>query len=131
MAHLEQTIQEKFPGESRVFPVSAKKAWLARTTGTDKEGLFQQSCFGPLETYIDDIAIQSAPRTGSLRAACRGAQAILAELSNKTRNAHAVIKRDLEILAELAVEQEDRRSQAVRLAGGVQWAVADSHDPDA
>lgn len=127
-AHLEQVIQEKFPEGNRVFPVSAKKAWLARTTGADKEGLFQQSQFGALESYIDDIAIQSDQRTGSLRAACRGAQAILAELSGKTRSAHAVIKTDLEILAELAADLEERRSQAVRLAGGVQWAVADSYE---
>src|ERR1700677_800044 len=53
--HLVQTVSGKFPGGCRVFPVSAKKAFLSKTTGTDKEGLFQQSNFGALESYITDI----------------------------------------------------------------------------
>ena len=67
--HLEQTVAEKFPEEGRVFPVSAKKAFLSKTTAADREGLFQQSAFGALESYVtEDIAFnsgESAPAYGA------------------------------------------------------------------
>ena len=127
-AHLEQVIRDKFPGEHRVFPVSAKKAMLSKTTGTDKEGLFQQSNFGALESYIRDTAIQSPERVSVLRSSCECAQAILADLTAQTRGAHSAIKEDLEILSDLAADLEEDRSQAVRHVGGVPWAVAESYE---
>ncbi len=127
-AHLEQVIREKFPGEHRVFPVSAKKAMLSKTTGADKEGLFQQSNFGALESYITDVAIHSPGRVSVLRSSCECAQAILADLAEQTRGAHSAIKKDLEILSELAADLDEDRSQAVRHAGGVPWAVAESYE---
>ena len=36
-----------------IFPVSARKALLARTTGLDKERLWRESHFGPLEDQIN------------------------------------------------------------------------------
>ncbi|HWB60828.1 MAG TPA: dynamin family protein, partial [Chthoniobacteraceae bacterium] len=128
VAHLQQIIGERFPDGNRVFPVSAKKAFLAKTDAADKEGLFQQSYFGPLESYIDDTAFNSGPRADTLRTGCQSAQIILGMLAEKTRNAHAAIRRDIGILTELNAELEERRAQAVRLAGGVQWAVAQSYD---
>ena len=126
--HLEQIIHEKFPEECRVFPVSAKLALLSKTAAADKEGLFQQSNFGALESYIDDIAAGNGERTAVLRAACRRALGILEELAEKTRGAFVILKRDIEVLAELDFDIEERRSQAARLAGGVQWTVAQTYE---
>ena len=39
-----------------------------------------------------------------------------------------MIKRDTEILAEVDLDLEERRSQALRQVGGVQWAVAQSYE---
>ncbi len=62
--HLEQTLHEKFSPDCRIFPVSAKKAYLSKTTGADREGLLQQSGFRALESYINDTVTQSDTRRG-------------------------------------------------------------------
>ncbi len=126
--HLEQGIREKFPEECRVFPVSAQKAFLSKTTASDKEGLFQQSNFGPLESYINDVAANCKERTDGLRAACKSGQIILADIAEKTRNTFSFIKKDIDILAELNLDFEERRAQAMRQVGGIQWALAQSYE---
>src|SRR5436305_2656690 len=53
--HLQDTAMEKLAFTPRIFPVSARKALLARTTGLDKERLWKESLFGPLEDQINHM----------------------------------------------------------------------------
>src|SRR5205823_15056326 len=47
--HLQDTAMQKLGFAPPIFPVSARKALLARTTGLDKERFWRESGFGPLE----------------------------------------------------------------------------------
>src|SRR3954463_761376 len=53
--HLQDTALQKLGFAPPIFPVSARKALLARTTGVDKEQLFRDSGFGPLEQQINQM----------------------------------------------------------------------------
>ncbi len=41
--HLRDTANQKLGFAPPIFPVSARKAFLARTTGVDKEGLWKKA----------------------------------------------------------------------------------------
>src|SRR5204863_841417 len=60
--HLQDTAMEKLAFTPRIFPVSARKALLARTTGLDKERLWKESLFGPLEDQINHMVAESGVR---------------------------------------------------------------------
>ena len=47
--HLRQTAMTRFGQAFPIFPVSAKKAFLSKTSGVDKERLWTESNFAPLE----------------------------------------------------------------------------------
>jgi len=126
--HLEQTLHERYSSECRVFPVSAKKAYLSRTTGTDREGLFQQSGFGALESYINDTVSQSVPRQEGLRSICQAAQTILTAAGEKAAVTLAFIKKEIEQFEQLNSGLEERRDQSLRLVNGMLWTLAQSYE---
>src|SRR6266404_812800 len=57
--HLEDTAMRKLGFAPPIFAVSARDALLARTTGLDKERLWRESQFGPLEEQINLIVTAS------------------------------------------------------------------------
>ena len=61
--HLEDTAMRKLGFAPPIFAVSARDALLARTTGLDKERLWRESQFGPLEEQINLIVTESGGRT--------------------------------------------------------------------
>ncbi|MGB8353221.1 MAG: dynamin family protein [Chthoniobacteraceae bacterium] len=126
--HLEQTLHEKFSPDCRIFPVSAKKAFLSKTTGTDREGLLQQSGFSALESYINDTVTQSDARKERLRHICRTGQALLAEAGEKNKETLACIKKEIEQLSELKVGLEERKEQSFRQINGILWTLAQSYE---
>jgi len=126
--HLEQTLHEKFSPACRIFPVSAKKAYLSKTTGADREGLLQQSGFSPLESYINDTVTQSDARREKLRHICRTAQAILADAGQKNKTTLAFIKKEIEQLGELNFGLEERKEQSLRQVNGILWTLAQSYE---
>ncbi len=83
--HLKHTATARFGQAFPVFAVSAKKAFLSKTTGVDKARLWQESQFGPLEDYINEIVGAGETRREKLRSIDRTAQVILAELADGAR----------------------------------------------
>src|ERR1700682_1731312 len=56
--HLQDTAMRKLGFAPPIFSVSARKALLARTTGIDKEQLWRESGFGPLEEQINRMVTE-------------------------------------------------------------------------
>ena len=52
--HLRQTAMTRCGQAFPIFPVAAKKAFLSKTSGVDKERLWKESNFAPLEDYINE-----------------------------------------------------------------------------
>src|SRR5450432_3677786 len=77
--HLRDTAMKKLGFAPPIFAVSARKALLARTTGLDKEMLWRESQFGPLEDQINHMVTESGAGILKLRSTARTAGVILGE----------------------------------------------------
>ena len=110
--HLKQTAAGKFGQAFPVFPVSAKKAFLAKTSGVDKTRLWAESQFGPLEDYINEIVGAGEPRYEKLRSVGRTARVILADLANGAREEAKVVSADRAELDRVQSAVEAHRGRA-------------------
>src|SRR5690242_15831350 len=81
--HLQDTAMRRLGFVPPIFPISARKALLARTSGLDKERLWEESAFGPLEDQINFIVTESSTRMLKLRSTFQAARATLEDLSRE------------------------------------------------
>lgn len=75
--HINFWTQRKFGEVLPVFPVSARKALLARTSGVDKARLTAESRIASLEAHLTRIVASSKPRLEKLRNSVRMGQIFL------------------------------------------------------
>lgn len=102
MQHLRQTAMTRFGQAFPIFPVSAKKAFLSKTTGVDKERLWEESKFGPLEDYINQTVGTGEVRRSKLKSVAQTAQVVLKDFSEQARNSQRIIAADREQLGHLS-----------------------------
>jgi len=129
--HLEQTMLEKLGHSCPIFPVSAKKALIAKTSSSDPAAIsvaLAETGFDKLERYINEEITSGEARVGKLRSVCQTAQVILRELGAKVREAMDIVERDTQRLAELDNSLIARKDQSVRQLGGVVWTLSQSYD---
>jgi len=117
--HLQDTAMRKLGFVPRIFAVSARNALLARTTGLDKERLWRDSKFGPLEEQINSIVTEAGGRTLKLRSACQSGQLMLDELTRELQASLAVIARDEAKLERVELFLQTRKDQTLRQVGGL------------
>src|SRR6266404_2254191 len=116
--HLQDTAMQKLAFTPRIFPVSARKALLARTTGLDKERLWKESLFGPLEDQINHMVAESGVRILKLQSTARTAGVILGEVAEEMRACFDTIRRDEEQLSRVGGFLQARRDQTMRQVAG-------------
>lgn len=116
--HLQDTAMQKLGFTPPIFPVSARKALLARTTGLDKERLWQESQFGPLEDQIDHMVTESGVRILKLQSTARTAGVILGEVAEEIRGCFDTILRDEKQLARVDEFLQARKDQTLRQVAG-------------
>ena len=100
--HLRQTAMTRFGQSFPIFPVSAKKAFMSKTSGVDKERLWEESKFGPLEDYINETVGTGEARRTKLKSVAQTAQVVLKDLSEQARSSQKIIAADREQLTRLA-----------------------------
>jgi GTPase SAR1 family protein len=126
--HLQDTAMQKLGFIPPIFAVSARKALLARTT--DKEQLWKESEFGPLDEQINLIVAESSARMLKLRSACQTARVMLDEMAGEIRESFDVILRDEARLTRVDLFLYARKEQTLRqvagLLRGVDQACRDS-----
>ena len=83
LEHLETCVKKFIGRELPIFPVSARQALLARTSGVGKEELMVQSKFRPLETYLNQILTETDTRKVKLGNTLRMAQILLGHVQTK------------------------------------------------
>ncbi len=116
--HLADTALQKLGFTPPIFAVSARKALLARTTGIDKERLFADSGFGPLETQINHMVTETGARMLKLQSTGRTAGLLLREVADEVRGSFEVIVRDEQHLARVSNFLEARKEQTLRQVAG-------------
>ena len=116
--HLRETSNERLGFAPPIFAVSARKAFLARTTGLDKERLWQESGFEPLEKQINLLVAESKHGLRKLISACQTATVILVDNGRRVRGILEIIVRDEEQLSHFENILETRKEQTVRQVDG-------------
>jgi small GTP-binding protein len=116
--HLQDTAMQKLGFAPPVFAVSARKALLARTTGVDKEQLWRESGFGPLEVQINQMVTESGVRILKLQSTARTAGVILQEIADEIDGAVETTLRDERHLARVSEVVEVRKDQTLRQVAG-------------
>ncbi len=116
--HLRDTANEKLGFAPPIFSVSARKAFLARTSGVDKEQLWKESRFAALEEHISLMVDESRHGLPKLITTCQTATVILIDTSSRVRNILQTIMRDEEQLRRLEGILEARKEQTLRQVGG-------------
>jgi small GTP-binding protein len=116
--HLQDTATQKIGFAPPVFPVSARKALLARTTGIDKEQLWRESGFGPLEEQINRMVTESGVRMLKLQSTARTAGVILHEVADEIHGSVETIIRDEKHLARVSEFLQARKDQTLRQVAG-------------
>ncbi|MDQ6912212.1 MAG: dynamin family protein, partial [Verrucomicrobiota bacterium] len=116
--HLEDTAMQKLGFTPPIFAVSARKALLAKTSGVDKDRLWNESQFGPLETQINRMVTENSARALKLQSIGKTAGLLLDELDDEVRGSFELIERDEQHLARVTTFLHMRKEQTLRQVAG-------------
>ncbi len=123
VAHLDETIRARLGQPRPIFPLSAKKALLAKEGGGAAP-----ADFAALEAYIDDVVSKGETRRGKLRSVCGSARVVLGDLGEKAAGAFAILTADAEKLGQVELGLQVRKEQSMRQIEGVLSTLALSYD---
>ncbi len=104
--YMGQLARQRFGRDFPLFPISAKKAYLARSSGIDREKLMAQSGFEPLEKHISSTVTQSPTRLSKMSSAMRLAMQILDHLIEVTDSGIAEQHRTRGLIDDIQAERE-------------------------
>ncbi len=116
--HLRETAMQKLGFEPPIFAVSARKAFLARSSGLDKERLWQESNFSEFEQHISRMVDESRHGLPKLISSSQTATVILSDSARRVRNILDTIVRDEQQLGRLEAILGERKEQTLRQVDG-------------
>ncbi|HWY40609.1 MAG TPA: dynamin family protein [Chthoniobacterales bacterium] len=126
--HLQDTAMRQLGFVPPIFAISARKALLARTSGLDREKLWEESAFGPLEEQINFIVTESSTRMLKLRSTFQAARVVLEERSREIGDLLGKISGDESALARLDALLQNRREQLRRQTGSLVREIESGYD---
>ncbi len=124
--HLQDSAMRRLGFVPPIFTVSARKALLARTSGMDKEQLWRESDFGPLEEQINLIVSESSARMLKLRSTVQTSRVMLDEFVGQLRESFEVIAQDEARLSRIDLLLQTRNEQTSRQVAGFLRGVEQS-----
>ncbi len=104
--YMGQLTRQRFGRDFPLYAVSAKKAFLARNAGIERERLLQDSGFHALESHISSIVRHNAARLNKLASTMRLARQILDDMRERHVASMHQAKRKTVVLQELQTERE-------------------------
>ena len=116
--HLRETASQRLGFIPPIFAVSGRKAFLARTSGIDKERLWNESRLAALEQHVDRMVDESKHGLPKLITTCQTATVILADNAARVHNILETIVRDEAHLTRLDGILAERKEQTLRQVGG-------------
>ncbi len=85
LEYMKNLCRQRFQREFPIFPISAKKAYLARSSGLDRDRLMGESGFPALESHISRTIGGSGQRLGKLSTSLRTAGEVLSAIQARSR----------------------------------------------
>ncbi len=124
--HLKQTALERLGRECPIFAVSAKSAFLAKTTAIDKERLWKESRFEALENYINNTVSDGENRRGKLAATATSGKGLLEQLRGEIERLHHAAREDRGQMEALSRTMVWMREQTGRQIDGLLHRVGEA-----
>src|ERR1700692_4444065 len=127
--HLDQTVLQILGANCPIFAVSAKKAFLAKTSpNVDRDKLWSESHFGELEDWITETVSRSEERGGKLRSVAQTAQVLAGGLRARVQGSLDMLKSDQEKLTSIRSTFDGRKGQTQRQVGGFIREIEQAYD---
>ena len=104
--YMGQLSRQRFGRDFPLFPVSAKKAFLARGAGIERDRLLQESGYTALEAHISSIVRHNSARLHKLSSTMTLARQILETMRQRYIAAMQQARRKATVLQELQTERE-------------------------
>ncbi len=104
--YMRELCRGRFGREFPIFPISAKKAFLARSGGLDRDKLLEESGFLPLEAHLSAVVRGQPSRQKKLSGTIQLARQILDQLRERTVAVTRLLNRRASLLTELLNERE-------------------------
>ncbi|MBL9133819.1 MAG: dynamin family protein [Verrucomicrobiaceae bacterium] len=112
--YMGQLCRQRFGREFPLFAVSAKKAFLARSSGIDRERLLEESGFQKLEAHISTAVQQHPARMKKLAGTLALGRQILEQLRERTVAGMRTVQRKTTLLAELMTERDMQADRTLK-----------------
>jgi len=127
--YMAQLSKQRFGRDFPLFAVSAKKAYLARSSGADPERLMAESGFIALENHISLEVTQNPARLGKLASAHRFARQILDQLAARIDTTVESARRKRTLIDELQSERSLQGERTLKkLTPALEATEKDYHD---
>lgn len=127
--YMGQLSRQRFGREFPLFAVSAKKAFLSRSSAADPERLLAESGFAPLENHISQSVTRNTARIGKLVSAHRYARQILDSLAVRIDATVEAARRKRALIDELQTERSLQGERTLRkLAPALEATEMDYHE---
>jgi Dynamin family len=127
--YMAQLSRQRFGRDFPLFAVSAKKAYLARSSGADPERLLAESGFAALENHISRSVTQNPARLGKLASAHRFARQILDNLAAKIDTTVDAARRKRSMIDEMQTERSLQGERTLKkLMPALEATEKDYHD---
>lgn len=114
LEHLQKTAHHRFGQHFPTFAVSAKQAFLAKTSDHGNDELSRTSQLEALERYISGVVESSEPRLVKLIHAWRAACYVLNEIKERLGAASEIIRADTELLSELEPVSQAQQERTLK-----------------
>jgi small GTP-binding protein len=127
--YMRQLTQQRFGRQFPLFPVSAKHAYLARSSGIDRAGLLAESGFESLEKYISSSVTQHTSRSTKLFTALSFARNHLEKLRGQLHLSHQAAHLRASIVQELIAERDLQIERTLaKIDPAIEATVRDYHE---
>ena len=121
--HMKVTSKQRLGNLFPIFAVSGKKAFLSKTTALDKERLWRESRFEPLESHIASVVDSPRIREQKLGNASRSARVVLRQAQEKLDAGARILQADEELINGLGSEVSTQRNRTLERAGGLRRLI--------
>ncbi len=112
--YMGQLTRQRFGRDFPLFAVSAKKAFLARSSGIDRDRLLQDSGFHALEAHISNLVRHNAARLKKLASTVKLARQILEHMRESNVASMRNAQRKSSVLQELQLEREMQADRTLK-----------------
>ena len=108
--HVQRCVKRWIGCELPVFPVSAKQAFLARTTAVGKDELLAASGFPALEAQLNEMLVETKEKLDRLQNTLRMGRIILAQVNTSLAEKASKLAGLGDVLKSVGVEVQDQKA---------------------